>query len=99
MSSEKELEEAVHMLETVPESKLKQVLALQWFERSLNNMYLHRYEKCSEAFLKMIELNKVRMWAMTPWFWADTSSLEIPGICCRFREGPGPTGPAGLSAP
>lgn len=61
----------------------------------LHNLPTHiRTDQSIAIFLwKMIELNKVRKWAMTPWFWVDTSSLEIPGICCRFREGAGPTGP------
>lgn len=50
---EGQLEKAVGSLERGEPSELKQVEALRLFERSLNNMYLHRYEACAEGFLKV----------------------------------------------
>ncbi|KAF2496175.1 hypothetical protein BU16DRAFT_572358 [Lophium mytilinum] len=57
MATEKRLEDAVEYQAKCGESPLKQLEALQWFERSLNTMYLHGYEDCSKAFQKCVELN------------------------------------------
>ncbi|KAK4895652.1 hypothetical protein LTR28_001923, partial [Elasticomyces elasticus] len=46
------LEDAVSMMQGAEKSPLKQVEALQWFENSLNCMYLHRFEDCAKSFLK-----------------------------------------------
>jgi hypothetical protein len=51
LAGARELEQAMEVLKATEESPLKQVKALQWFERSLNHMYLHEYEACSEGFL------------------------------------------------
>lgn len=53
LAGDKKLEEAVEMTGTQDKSPLKQVEALQWFERSLNCMYLHRYEDCATSFMKV----------------------------------------------
>ncbi|KAF1841147.1 uncharacterized protein K460DRAFT_380864 [Cucurbitaria berberidis CBS 394.84] len=57
LGSEKELEKAVKFIEDAGESPLKQLEALSWFERSLNEMYMHDYEKTASAFEKCITLN------------------------------------------
>ena len=57
LSGERQLEKAVELLATEKPAQLKQVEALRWFEGSLDNMYLHRYEACSEGFQKCIKLN------------------------------------------
>jgi hypothetical protein len=57
LSSQKQLESALALLNTMPQSKLKQVVALQMFELSMNSMFTHRYETCSESFVKMVGLN------------------------------------------
>src|ERR1700760_4419845 len=57
ISSEKKLVEALDMIKSMPYSKLKQIMALQCFEKSMNSMFLHHYEDCSEAFQKMVGLN------------------------------------------
>jgi hypothetical protein len=57
LASEKELEKAVQFMHDMGESKLKQLEALTWFERSLNNMYMHDYEATAFAFEKCIGLN------------------------------------------
>ncbi|KAH0139752.1 hypothetical protein KCU82_g17106, partial [Aureobasidium melanogenum] len=44
LAANKQLEDAVTMCGTHEKSPLKQVEALQWFEKSLNCMYMHRYE-------------------------------------------------------
>lgn len=48
------LEDAVAMTGDGHKSALKQVEALQWFEHSLNCLYLHRYEESAEGFLKVL---------------------------------------------
>jgi hypothetical protein len=53
LSTAKKPEEAVELLKNTEDSQLRQVLALQWFERSLDNMYIHNYEECSEGFQKV----------------------------------------------
>jgi tetratricopeptide (TPR) repeat protein len=57
LAREQKLEEAMKMLEETSESNLKQVTALQWFEKALNYMYLHQYDECTEAFLRVTKLN------------------------------------------
>jgi hypothetical protein len=57
LSSAKKLREADKLLSSIPESNLKQVRALQAFEASMNNMFLHRYEPCSASFQAMVKLN------------------------------------------
>ncbi|KAF2263976.1 hypothetical protein CC78DRAFT_533579 [Lojkania enalia] len=56
-ASERELEKAVDFMAHCSESPLKQLDALQWFERSLNTMYMHDYKATSAAFLKCVTLN------------------------------------------
>ncbi|KZF22297.1 hypothetical protein L228DRAFT_268772 [Xylona heveae TC161] len=56
-AANKHLEKAVNLLSQDKKSMLKQVEALEMFEKSLNAMYLHRYELCAESFLKCITLN------------------------------------------
>jgi hypothetical protein len=53
LANEKRLQDAVNMLESKPDSSLKQVHALQCFEMSLCSMGLHRYEQCGEMFQKV----------------------------------------------
>ena len=53
LASSKKLEDAMDILKQAEGSALKQVDALQWFERSLDSMYLHDYEGCSTVFQKV----------------------------------------------
>lgn len=57
MAADRELEGAVALVNEAGESPLRQLEALSWFERSLNNMYMHHYEGTRGAFEKCIELN------------------------------------------
>lgn len=57
LASEKELEKAVQFIAEAGETKLKQLEALSWFERSLNNMYMHDYEAAAAGFDKCVTLN------------------------------------------
>jgi hypothetical protein len=49
--AKRNLEGALALLEGSDKSPLKQVEALRTFERSMNAMYLHKYEKCAHSFL------------------------------------------------
>lgn len=49
----KNLEKALELLCGDKRSPLQQVEALRVFERSLNAMYLHKYELCAESFLEV----------------------------------------------
>lgn len=72
LSADHQLQKAVDI--TAPSSTpspLKQVEALRTFERSLNLMYLHRYEDCATSFLKCIELNN----------WSHALYYYIAGAC------------------
>lgn len=72
LSGDRQLQKAVDI--TAPSSTpspLKQVEALRTFERSLNLMYLHRYDECATSFLKCIELNN----------WSHALYYYIAAIC------------------
>lgn len=53
LASNRQLEEAVELLNGDISSQLKQIEALGVFERSLDLMYLHRYELTSQGFVKV----------------------------------------------
>jgi len=57
LAADRELETAIKFVTDAGESPLRQLEALSWFERSLNNMYMHDYKATSIAFQKCIELN------------------------------------------
>jgi hypothetical protein len=57
MAHNKQLEDAVQFMENCSGSPLKQLEALQWFERSLSTMYMHDYAGTSIAFQKCVTLN------------------------------------------
>lgn len=53
----RDLDTAIQILNTNQNSIMKQVLALNMFERSLCSMDAHEYTLCSESFIKCTELN------------------------------------------
>jgi hypothetical protein len=72
LSADHQLQKAVDITaESDSPSPLKQVEALRTFERSLNLMYLHRYDECAASFLKCIELNN----------WSHALYYYIAGAC------------------
>jgi hypothetical protein len=72
LSADHQLQKAVDITaESDSPSPLKQVEALRTFERSLNLMYLHRYDECAASFLKCIELNN----------WSHGLYYYIAGAC------------------
>ncbi|KAL1306657.1 hypothetical protein AAFC00_005331 [Neodothiora populina] len=72
LAGDKKLESALEVGDPRKnKSPLKQVEALQWFERSLNSMYLHRYQDCADAFLTCVKLNN----------WSHGLYFYIAGCC------------------
>lgn len=72
LAGDKKLEEALELADPrKTKSPLKQVEALQWFERSLNCMYLHDYQACADSFLKCVTLNN----------WSHGLYYYIAGVC------------------
>lgn len=57
LSGDGELETAIKLLEDTPDANLKQVRAVQAFEKSLSYMFSHQYEPCSKGFQKCVTLN------------------------------------------
>lgn len=52
-AANKKLEVALDLISGSAKSPLKQVEALHVFEKSMNAMYLHRYELCAETFIEV----------------------------------------------
>lgn len=55
----RDLETALDMLKHCDKSPLKQVEGLQTFEKSLDAMYLHRYEECAESFISVSKISNI----------------------------------------
>ncbi|KAH8425868.1 TTC39/IML2 family protein [Aspergillus melleus] len=71
----KNLERALELLCGEEKSPLQQVEALRVFERSLNAMYLHRYELCAKSFLECVDLNS---WSRSLYYYiAGSSHLSL----------------------
>ncbi|KAL4809633.1 hypothetical protein BDV18DRAFT_132488 [Aspergillus unguis] len=72
------LDVALELLCTKEHSPLQQVEALKVFEKSLNALYIHRYELCSDAFIECAELNT----------WSRALYYYIAGTChiSLYRE-------------
>lgn len=71
LSRDRKMDDAVTLLKEAPPSPLKQVEALTIFETSLHLMYLHRYQECSESFIKCVGLNN----------WSHALYYYISGAC------------------
>ncbi|PLN81507.1 mitochondrial outer membrane protein iml2 [Aspergillus taichungensis] len=71
----KDLDTALELLCGKDRSPLKQVEALRVFERSLNAMYLHKYELCAESFIECVDLNS---WSRSLYYYiAGASHLTL----------------------
>ncbi|RAH81548.1 mitochondrial outer membrane protein Iml2 [Aspergillus japonicus CBS 114.51] len=71
----RKLDVALELLCGKDRSPLKQVEALRIFERSLNAMYLHRYELCAESFIECVDLNS---WSRSLYYYiAGASHLSL----------------------
>lgn len=71
MTTDRDLTRAVTAMESTKRSKLKQLNSLQYFENSLNLMYLHRYQACADGFIKCTELSN----------WSKAMYFYIAGCC------------------
>ncbi|KAJ5698544.1 Inclusion body clearance protein iml2 [Penicillium macrosclerotiorum] len=67
----KDLEGALELLSADKKSQLKQVEALCMFEKSLNALFLHKYEICAESFIACVDLNS----------WSRSLYYYIAGSC------------------
>ena len=56
-ATNRNLKGAIQILNSNQDSKTKQILALNMFERSLCSMSLHEYELCTESFVECTMLN------------------------------------------
>ncbi|KAK5159951.1 Mitochondrial outer membrane protein iml2 [Recurvomyces mirabilis] len=71
LGAEKNLEQAIAITNDATPGGLKQIEALRRFERSLNCMYLHRYEECATGFIECVGLNS----------WSHALYYYIAGVC------------------
>jgi hypothetical protein len=67
----KNLEGALEILSSSNKSPLKQVEALCTFEKSLNALFLHKYEVCCDSFIECVDLNS----------WSRSLYYYIAGSC------------------
>jgi hypothetical protein len=71
LSRDRQVEKAVDLLSSGPDSSLKQIEALAQFEMSLSLLYLHRYEECATSFIKTVSMNN----------WSHGMYYFIAGAC------------------
>ncbi|MCJ1388597.1 Mitochondrial outer membrane protein iml2 [Xylographa bjoerkii] len=75
IASRKRLDAAIDLLSGVDKSPLRQVEALSMFEKSLNAMYAHRYDLCSQSFVTCCELNN---WSHALYYYiAGSAHVEL----------------------
>ena len=69
------LSTAVTILEKSTKSPLKQVEALEMFEKSLDAMYMHDYALCAKSFIKCVDLNN---WSHSLYYYiAGAANVEM----------------------
>ena len=71
LGRERRLEDSVELGLSAPASPLRQVEALALFERSLNYMFMHRYEDCAKCFIECVGKNN----------WSHGLYYYIAGAC------------------
>ncbi|KAL7823172.1 hypothetical protein V8C26DRAFT_110256 [Trichoderma gracile] len=75
LANERKLSEALELLKTGKESKMKQVAALNNFELSLDGMFAFEWELMRDSFLKCLEVND---WSPSLYYYlAGCASLEL----------------------
>ncbi|KAF3196712.1 Mitochondrial outer membrane protein iml2 [Orbilia oligospora] len=67
----KEVEKAIELLEFRRKPQMKQIEAICVFEKALNFMCIHHYEKAAQTFLQLIDLNS----------WSDAMYYYIAASC------------------
>lgn len=80
------LSTALSILESSSKTKspLKQVEALNMFEKALNAMYIHNYDLCAESFLKCVKLNN---WSHALYYYiAGAAHVEMYRKCSVHDE-------------
>ena len=71
----KNLAAAIKLLEGKEKSPLKQVEAIEMFERSLNAMYIHDYPLCAKSFVACVSLNN---WSHALYYYiAGSATVEL----------------------
>ena len=69
------LSTAISILEGSTKSPLKQVEALEMFEKSLDAMYMHDYALCAKSFIACVDLNN---WSHTLYYYiAGAANVEM----------------------
>ena len=56
-AAQRDLDSAIQLLSHTSKSSLKQIVALNMFEKSLAALYSHRYQLCSDSFIACVDLN------------------------------------------
>ena len=74
-AANRHLSTAISILERSTKSRLKQVEALEMFEKSLDAMYMHDYALCAKSFIACVELNN---WSHTLYYYiAGAANVEM----------------------
>ena len=74
-AANRHLSTAISILEKSTKSPLKQVEALEMFEKSLNAMYMHDYALCAKSFITCVDLNN---WSHTLYYYiAGAANVEM----------------------
>lgn len=74
-AANRHLSTAISMLEKSTKSPLKQVEALEMFEKSLDSMYMHDYALCAKSFIACVDLNN---WSHTLYYYiAGAANVEM----------------------
>lgn len=75
LANERKITEALELLKTGKESKMKQVAALNNFELSLNGMFSYEWVLMHDSFLKCLDVND---WSPSMYYYmAGCASLEL----------------------
>lgn len=74
-AANRNLSAAVHLLQNSSKSPLKQVEALDMFERALDSMYMHDYTLCARSFIDCVSLNN---WSHALYYYiAGAAHIEL----------------------
>lgn len=74
-AANRHLSTAISILEKSTKSPLKQVEALEMFEKSLDSMYMHDYALCAKSFIACVDLNN---WSHTLYYYiAGAANVEM----------------------
>ena len=74
-AGKRRLSTAISMLDSSTKSPLKQVEAIEMFEKSLDAMYMHDYALCAESFIACVSLNN---WSHALYYYiAGAANVEL----------------------